>query len=90
MNTTIGIFATHATAEKGLTELRDNHIDENDLSYLYKDEAGDVKDGQSGSKVATGTTIGATTGIVGATAVAGVGAGAVTGGLIGALTRMGG
>ncbi len=64
MKTTIGVFATHATAEKGLEDLRDVNINENDLSYLYQNEVGDVKDGQSGGKVATGLTVGATTGAV--------------------------
>lgn len=64
MKTTIGVFKTHATAENGLQELRNSNIHESDLSYLYKNDDGDVKDGQSGSKVATSTTVGAGTGAV--------------------------
>ncbi len=64
MNTTIGVFTTHATAEKGLQELRDAGVSESDLSYLYKDNEGEIKDAQSGTKVATATTVGATAGIV--------------------------
>ncbi len=64
MNTTIGVFTTHATAEKGLQELRNSGITEGDLSYLYADAEGDVKDGQNGGKIATATTVGVATGAV--------------------------
>lgn len=64
MKTTIGVFTTHATAETGLQELRNSGIAEGDLSYLYKDTDGDLKDGQSGDKVAAATTVGAATGVV--------------------------
>lgn len=64
MNTTIGVFTTHATAEKGLQELRDAHVSEGDLSYIYTDDAGTVKDGQSGDKITTATTVGVATGAV--------------------------
>ena len=64
MKTTIGVFKTHATAEKGLQELKNSNINESDLSYLYKNDDGDVKDGQSGTKVATSTSIGAGTGAI--------------------------
>lgn len=122
MNTTIGVFTTHATAEKGLQELRNSGINEGDLSYIYTDESGSVKDGQNGGKIATAATVGVATGaviggiagmiiangiipgfgglvvagplaealgITGATALAGAGAAAVAGGLIGALTHFG-
>jgi uncharacterized membrane protein len=64
MKTTIGVFKTHATAEKGLQELRNSNIHESNLSYLYKNTDGDVQDGQSGSKVASSTGVGVTTGAV--------------------------
>lgn len=64
MNTTIGVFTTHATAEKGLQELRNSGVSEGDLSYLYIDDEGDIKDGQNGGKIATATTIGVATGAV--------------------------
>ena len=64
MNTTIGVFTTHATAEKGLQDLRNSGISDGDLSYLYTDMEGDVKDGQNGGKIATATTVGAATGAV--------------------------
>ncbi len=64
MITTIGVFTTHATAEKGLQELRDFHISENDLSYLYKNDDGEVKDGQTGDKVTSASAVGGVTGAV--------------------------
>jgi hypothetical protein len=64
MNTTIGVFTTHATAEKGLQELRNSGVSEGDLSYLYTDDEGDIKDGQNGGKIATATTVGVATGAV--------------------------
>jgi uncharacterized membrane protein len=122
MNTTIGVFTTHATAEKGLQELREVHVSEGDLSYLYANEEGSLKDGQHADKVTSATTVGVaagavvggiagfviangivpgfgslivggalaeTLGIVGATALAGAGTGAIAGGLVGALTHLG-
>jgi uncharacterized membrane protein len=70
MKTTIGVFTTHATAEKMLQDLRDSNVNENDISYLYKNEDGDVKDGQSGAKMGTASSVG-------------IGAGAVLGGIAG-------
>jgi predicted regulator of Ras-like GTPase activity (Roadblock/LC7/MglB family) len=64
MKTTIGVFTTHATAELGLQELRNSGIEEGDLSYLYQNTNGDLKDGQSGGKVATAATTGVATGVV--------------------------
>lgn len=64
MNTTIGVFTTHATAEKGLQELRNAGITEGDLSYLYTNPDGEVKDGQNGGKIATATGVGVATGAV--------------------------
>lgn len=64
MKTTIGVFTTHATAEKGLQELRNSDINESDLSYLYMNEDGEVKDGQNASKMKSAGAVGATTGAV--------------------------
>jgi uncharacterized membrane protein len=64
MKTTIGVFTTHATAEKGLQDLRNSDINESDLSYLYMSENGEVKDGQNASKIKGGSAVGATTGAV--------------------------
>ncbi len=64
MNTTIGVFTTHATAEKGLQELRNAGIAESDLSYIYTNPDGDMKDGQKGEKITSAATVGVTTGAV--------------------------
>jgi uncharacterized membrane protein len=64
MNTTIGVFTTHATAEKALQELRAAGVSEGDLSYLYTDTDGDIKDGQNGKKMTTSASVGATTGVI--------------------------
>ncbi len=63
-NTTIGVFTTHVTAEKGLQELRNSGVSEGDLSYLYTDDEGSVKDGQNGQKIATAASVGVATGAV--------------------------
>jgi hypothetical protein len=122
MKTTIGVFSTHTAAEKALHDLRQAHIGEDSLSYLYQNSSGDVKDSQNGHKVSTGTAVGATAGaviggiaglvaanavipglgtfvvagylaetlgVVGATAIAGIGAGVIAGGIIGALSQIG-
>lgn len=64
MITTIGVFQTHTAAEKVLQELRDNNINEKDLSYLYLNEEGSMKDGQGSEKMSSAVTVGATTGVV--------------------------
>ncbi len=98
MKTTIGVFGTHATAEKGLEELRDFGISESDLSYLYQNDEGDVKDGQTGDKVGTGTAVGTTTGaviggiagmVIASAIIPGLGALVVAGPLAGALGVVG-
>lgn len=64
MITTIGVFTTHASAEKVLQELRNFNVSERDLSYLYTNDEGAVKDGQTGEKVTSATVIGVTAGAV--------------------------
>ncbi len=64
MITTIGVFTTHATAESALNELRQFGVKEADLSYVYINDKGTVKDGQSGDKVGGGAATGATAGAV--------------------------
>ena len=63
-NTTIGVFTTHVTAEKGLQELRNSGVSEGDLSYLYTDDEGSVKDGQNGGKITTAASVGVATGAI--------------------------
>lgn len=64
MITTIGVFATHDQAEKAISELKDFGVPEDDLSYLYLNKEGDVKDGNQGDKVGSGVAKGASTGAV--------------------------
>ena len=67
-NTTLGIFTTHSAAESALNELKAFGVSEGDLSYVYRNDAGNLKDGQTGNKVGEGTAAGVTTGaVIGAT-----------------------
>lgn len=62
--TTIGVFTTHTLAESALNELRAFGVSEKDLSYVYVDKKGDMKDGQSGEKAGVGAATGATAGAI--------------------------
>lgn len=64
MITTVGVFTTHASAETALQELKSFGVNESDLSYIYTNEHGTMKDGQTGDKVAGGAATGVTTGAV--------------------------
>ncbi len=64
MITTIGIFTNHGNAENALRELRDFGVGEKELSYVYKNIDGDIKDSQTGEKVGAGAASGVTTGAV--------------------------
>lgn len=64
MNTTLGVYRTHADAEAAIKELKSFGIAESDISYIYTDNDGDIKDEQTGEKVGSGATAGATTGVV--------------------------
>ena len=64
MITTIGVFTNHGTAESALNELRGFGVPESDLSYVYTNKEGEMKDGQTGAKVGEAAATGATTGAV--------------------------
>ena len=64
MTTTIGVFTTHTGAESALNELRQFGVSETDLSYIYINDQGNVKDAQTGDKVGSGVATGVTTGAV--------------------------
>src|SRR3989338_5542094 len=64
MNTTAGIFATHAAAEQAIRELKAFGVPESDLSYVYVDVAGNMQDAITDTKVGSGAASGATTGAV--------------------------
>jgi uncharacterized membrane protein len=60
--TTIGVFNNHEEAENAINELKEFGVKDADLSYIYKNEDGDVKDDQSGDKMGSGAAKGAGTG----------------------------
>jgi hypothetical protein len=64
MTTTIGVFTTHAAAETALNELRQFGVKEADLSYVYINDKGTVKDAQTGGKIGEGAATGATAGAI--------------------------
>ncbi|MDB5188544.1 MAG: hypothetical protein JWM92_142 [Candidatus Nomurabacteria bacterium] len=69
MITTMGVYTTHADADNAITELKSFGIPNDDISYIYTDNKGDIKDDQTGEKVGDGAATGATTGaIIGAIA----------------------
>ena len=74
MITTIGVFTTHAAAESALNELRQFGVKESDLSYVYVNDKGTVKDSQvkekAGGAAASGATAGAVIGGLAGLAVA--------------------
>ena len=76
MITTIGVFTTHIAAESALNELHEFGVKDSDLSYIYVNKDGNVKDAQSGDKVGEGVS-------------AGVGAGAIIGAAIGLVVANG-
>ncbi len=60
MNTTVGVFSTHLEAESAINELHAFGVKDADLSYLYIDAEGKMRDDVS--KVGDGATKGAATG----------------------------
>lgn len=64
MNTTVGVFSTHQQAESVINELRAVGVADSDLSYVYVDINGKMRDDVHGAKVGSGVTTGATTGAV--------------------------
>jgi hypothetical protein len=62
MKTTIGVYRTHAAAGEAIVELRAFGIQDSDISYLYINNKGDIKDAQTSEKVSEGIGAGATTG----------------------------
>jgi hypothetical protein len=64
MITTIGVFTTHAAAQSALNELKAFGVKDADLSYVYINDKGSVRDAQTGGKVGESTATGATAGAV--------------------------
>ena len=61
---TLGVFTNHSQAESALNELKTYGVSESDLSYIYENKDGDIKDAQTGDKVGGGAATGVTTGAV--------------------------
>src|SRR3989344_4863129 len=73
MNTTVGVFSTHQEAEDAINELRAFGVPESNLSYLYVDVDGRIRDDIGGKKVGSGAATGlAAGGIIGALSKIGI------------------
>ena len=72
--TTVGAFSDRASAEEAIISLRDAGIPDSDISCLYTDQDGDMKDSQTGEKMGsgamTGGAMGAAVGAIAGLAVA--------------------
>ena len=64
MITTIGVFTTHAKAESALNELKQFGVKDADLSYVYINDKGSVRDAQQGGKIGEGLATGLTAGAI--------------------------
>jgi hypothetical protein len=62
--TTIGVFTNRTQAEAAIVDLKASGISDKDISCVYTDKEGEVKDSQTGEKVGEGAAKGATTGAV--------------------------
>ncbi len=64
MNTTLGVFSSTTQADAAIVALNAMKIENDDISYIYKNKDGDIKDEQTGEKIGDGAKAGATTGAV--------------------------
>jgi hypothetical protein len=64
MITTLGIYSTHADAEAAIKELKGFGVVDADISYVYVNSDGQIKDDNNPQKVGEGTVTGASTGAV--------------------------
>jgi hypothetical protein len=64
MNTTIGVFSNHILAGNALRDLKAFGVPDNDLSYVYTNENGIIKDKQTGEKVTSATATGLAAGAI--------------------------
>lgn len=62
--TTIGTFSNRAKTEMVINELRANGISDSEISSIYTDRGGNMKDDQTDEKVEDGAVKGVTTGAV--------------------------
>ncbi|MFN3188493.1 MAG: hypothetical protein ACK42D_03065 [Candidatus Paceibacteria bacterium] len=63
-NITMGVYDTHNDAEFAINELVASGVKNSDISYIYTDKDGDVKEGQSNKKMTSGAIGGGTAGAV--------------------------
>ncbi len=61
---TSGVFTNRSRAEIAINELRSAGVADADISCVYTDKDGDVKDSQTDEKIGSGAVAGATTGAV--------------------------
>lgn len=59
---TTGVFQTKHEAEAAIDRLKENDVSTSDISCVYTDHDGDVKDSQTGEKIGSGAAKGAATG----------------------------
>lgn len=64
MTTISGVFSSKQKAELAINDLKSRGVADQDISCVYTDRDGDMKDSQTGEKVGSGATAGATTGAV--------------------------
>jgi len=60
--TTVGAFKDRSAAEEAIISLRDAGVSDSDISCLYTDTDGTMRDEQTGEKIGTGAAKGATVG----------------------------
>ncbi len=63
-NVTLGIYKTHAEAESAIKQLIALGIQQDDISYVYSDNKGELTDGNTGESMAQGAVDGGTVGAV--------------------------
>jgi len=61
---TSGVFPQKSKAEHVINQLKERGISDHDISCVYMNNEGDIKDGQTGEKVGGGAVAGATAGAV--------------------------
>ncbi|MES2623577.1 MAG: low temperature-induced protein [Patescibacteria group bacterium] len=62
--TTIGVFPNKDKAEFVIEDLKTTGVSDTEISCVYTNNNGDIKDSQTGEKVGTGAAVGASTGAV--------------------------
>ena len=63
-NTTSGVFSNRRDAELVINDLKNIGVSDKEISCVYTDREGELKDSQTGEKIGSGAATGATTGAV--------------------------